>query len=175
MGRPQAPKGAAWEAAPWPTGGRCTTDDGAHFDTEVGDRRRDDLVPQVTWGTSPEDVMPITGLRARSRPSIADDGQARARCERSLGLHGPDARQPMTEIAGRRRCSSAPAPTAASRICAPPRQSLQGRKVAAGVRALVVPGSGLVKEQAEAGGPGPRSSSTPAPNGASPAARCAWR
>ena len=59
MGRPHAPKGAAWEAALayWKT---LFTDEGAHFD-KVITLRGEDIAPVVTWGTSPEDVLPITG------------------------------------------------------------------------------------------------------------------
>ncbi|MDE3080963.1 MAG: 3-isopropylmalate dehydratase large subunit, partial [Paracoccaceae bacterium] len=59
MGRPHAPKGAAWEAALayWKT---LFTDEGAHFD-KVVTLRGEDIAPVVTWGTSPEDVLPITG------------------------------------------------------------------------------------------------------------------
>ena len=60
MGRPHAPKGAQWEAALayWKT---LFTDEGAHFD-KVVTLRGEDIAPVVTWGTSPEDVLPITGV-----------------------------------------------------------------------------------------------------------------
>ena len=60
MGRPHAPKGAHWEAAVayWKT---LFTDEGAHFD-KVVTLKGEDIAPVVTWGTSPEDVLPITGV-----------------------------------------------------------------------------------------------------------------
>ena len=144
MGRPMSPKAGAWEQAVafWKT---LPSDDGAHYDKEV---RLDvsEIVPQVTWGTSPEDVAPITG----NIPMPADftvDGKPEA-AQASLDYMGLTAGMAITDIPidvvfigsctnGRIEDMRAAAEVAT------------GRKVAAGVRALVVPGSGLVKEQAE--------------------------
>ena len=143
-GRPQAPKGAAWEIAAnyWRS---LKTDEGAHFDREI---RLDAaaLVPQVTWGTSPEDVVPITGC-VPDPAAQPDEGRARA-MRRSLEYMGLTPGTPMTAIPVERvfigSCTNGRIEDlrAASVIA-------KGRKVAAGVNALVVPGSGLVKEMAE--------------------------
>jgi len=146
-GRAQAPKGAAWEMALtyWKT---LKTDADAHFDAEVVIDGAQ-LVPQVTWGTSPEDVIPITG-RVPDPAAIADEGK-RLAVERSLAYMGLTAGMAATDIAidvvfigsctnGRIEDLRAAA------------EVLGGRKVAAGIQVLVVPGSGLVKEQAEAEG-----------------------
>ena len=76
-GRPYAPKGGAWEQAVayWKT---LPTDAGAAVRQRGRARRRDDIVPQVTWGTSPQDVLPITG-NVPDPADVADAGQARAR------------------------------------------------------------------------------------------------
>ncbi len=104
------------------------------------------VVPQVTWGTSPEDVLPITGKVPDPR-SIADE-QRRAAMERALAYMGLTPGTPLKEIAVQRvfigSCTNGRIEDlrAAARIA-------KGRKVAAGVSAMVVPGSGLVKHQAE--------------------------
>ncbi|MBF0306301.1 MAG: 3-isopropylmalate dehydratase large subunit [Alphaproteobacteria bacterium] len=146
-GRPQAPKGATWEAAVsyWKT---LKTDEGAHFDAEVVIDAAS-LVPMVTWGTSPEDVLPITA----SVPSPADfaDENKRSAVERSLDYMGLTPGTPLREVKIDRvfigSCTNGRIEDlrAAAALA-------KGRKVAAGVGAMVVPGSGLVKEQAEAEG-----------------------
>ena len=146
-GRPQAPKGAAYEAAVtyWKS---LHSDDGAVFDTEIA-LDATQLVPQVTWGTSPEDVIPITGT-VPDPATIADEGKRRA-VQRALDYMGLQAGMKATDIKvdvvfigsctnGRIEDFRAAAAV------------LKGRKVAAGVQALIVPGSGLVKEQAESEG-----------------------
>ncbi len=146
-GKPKAPKGAAFEAAVnyWKT---LVTDEGAHFDSEITIDAAA-LVPQITWGTSPEDVIPITGT-VPDPADIADEGKRKA-VERSLAYMGLTAGQKATDIAidvvfigsctnGRIEDFRAAA------------EVIKGRKVATGVQVLVVPGSGLVKEQAEAEG-----------------------
>ncbi len=87
MGRPHAPKGAAWEAALawWKT---LYTDEGAHFD-KVVTLRGEDIAPVVTWGTSPEDVLPITGVVPDPESFIGRQGRGG---EAQPGLHGADAR-----------------------------------------------------------------------------------
>ncbi|TYB90105.1 3-isopropylmalate dehydratase large subunit [Oceaniovalibus sp. ACAM 378] len=142
-GRPHAPKGAQWEAALnwWKT---LFTDDDAKWD-KVVTIRGEDIAPVVTWGTSPEDVLPITGVV----PS-ADDfkgGKVDA-AKRSLEYMGLTAGTPLCEI---------PIDTVFIGSCTNGRIEdlraaaaiLKGKKVADGVRAMVVPGSGLVRAQAE--------------------------
>jgi 3-isopropylmalate/(R)-2-methylmalate dehydratase large subunit len=143
-GRPYAPKGAAFEQAVayWKT---LPSDEGAHYDKEIIlDATK--LVPFVTWGTSPEDAAPITA----SVPNPADvaDAGKRAAIERSLAYMGLTAGTPLSEITVDRvfigSCTNGRIEDlrAAAEVA-------KGRKVAAGVSAMVVPGSGLVKEQAE--------------------------
>ena len=144
MGRPMAPKGAAWEAAVhyWKT---LHTDEGAHFDHEIV-INASDLVPQITWGTSPEDVIPITGT-VPDPASIADEGKRQA-VERSLDYMGLKAGQKATDIAvdvvfiG--SCTNGRIEDLREAAAV-----LKGRKVSSAVQTLIVPGSGLVKEQAE--------------------------
>ena len=166
-GRPKSPKGKAWEMAIdyWRT---LRSDEGAHFDRVV---RLDaaTLPPIVSWGTSPEQVTTVLG-RVPVPAEIADEGKRKAaeRALEYLGLHGGEK---ITDIAVSRvfigSCTNGRIEDlrAAAKIAA-------GKHVHAGVAAMVVPGSGLVKEQAEAEG-STRCSWRPASNGASPAARCA--
>ena len=147
QGRPMAPKGAAWEQAVayWRT---LPSDPGAHYDKIV---RLDaaTIVPQVTWGTSPEDVLPITG--AVPDPELENDQNRRASMRRALDYMGLEAGQKLAEIPVQRvfigSCTNGRIEDlrAAAAIA-------RGRKVADGVSAMVVPGSGLVKEQAESEG-----------------------
>ncbi|WP_374447627.1 3-isopropylmalate dehydratase large subunit [Stella sp.] len=146
-GRPMAPKGAAWEQAVayWRT---LPTDPGAVYDKEV---RIDAaaIAPQVTWGTSPEDVLPITA-RVPNPAEIADEAK-RAAMERALAYMGLTPGMPLTEVPVQKvfigSCTNGRIEDlrAAAAVA-------KGRRVAAGVHALIVPGSGLVKEQAEAEG-----------------------
>ncbi len=146
-GRPRAPKGAAWEAAVSYWRG-LRSDEGAAFDTAVHIDAAQ-IPPMVTWGTSPEDVLPITG-RVPDPASASDHGK-RAAMERSLAYMGLEPGTPLERIRvdavfiGSCTNSRIEDLRAATTI-------FNGRKVAAGVRALVVPGSGLIKEQAEAEG-----------------------
>ncbi len=146
-GRPMAPKGALWETAVayWKT---LPSDDGARYDREVT-LNAADIAPTVTWGTSPQDVVPITGA-VPDPDSLGDEARAKA-ARRSLDYMGLEAGTRMTDIAvdkvfigsctnGRIEDLRAVAALA------------EGRKVADGVYAMIVPGSGLVKEQAEAEG-----------------------
>jgi 3-isopropylmalate/(R)-2-methylmalate dehydratase large subunit len=143
-GRSYAPKGAAWEAALayWKT---LPSDPGAKYDKEVT-LKAADIVPQVTWGTSPEDVLPITG--SVPNPAEVADEAKRAAMTRSLEYMGL---KPGTRLADVKvdkvfigSCTNARIEDlrAAAAIA-------KGRKVASSVQALVVPGSGLVKHQAE--------------------------
>jgi len=146
-GRPMAPKGADWDKAVayWKT---LTTDEGAHFDAEVVIDAAE-IVPQVTWGTSPEDVVPITG--AVPDPKDAPDEAKAKAMRRSLEYMGLVAGQKIEDIKIDRvfigSCTNGRIEDlrAAAAVA-------KGRTVAATVKAMVVPGSGLVKKQAEAEG-----------------------
>ena len=146
-GRPMAPQGAQWDAAVayWRT---LKSDDGAVYDREV---RIDaaDIAPQVTWGTSPEDVVPITG--AVPDPQEAPTEAKRAAMRRSLDYMGLTPGTRMTDVAidnvfiGSCTNSRIEDLRAAADI-------LRGRRVAAHVDAMVSPGSSIIKQQAEAEG-----------------------
>ncbi len=146
-GRPHAPKGEAWERAVawWRS---LPSDPGAHFDKEVS-LRAEDITPQVTWGTSPEDVLPITGVVPN--PADATDETRRAQLTRMVEYMGLIPGQKLTDLKvdvvfiGSCTNSRIEDIRAAAAIA-------KGRHVAPHVRALVVPGSGLVKKQAEAEG-----------------------
>jgi 3-isopropylmalate/(R)-2-methylmalate dehydratase large subunit len=143
-GRPYVPKGAAWEQAVrvWRT---LPSDPGARYDREVV-LEAASIVPQVTWGTSPQDVLPITGRV----PNPADEADAnkRAAMARSLEYMGLTPGTKLAEVPVQRvfigSCTNGRIEDlrAAAAVA-------KGRKVAAGVNAMVVPGSGLVKHQAE--------------------------
>jgi 3-isopropylmalate/(R)-2-methylmalate dehydratase large subunit len=142
-GRPHAPKGAQWEAALawWKT---LHTDAGAHFD-KVVTLRGEDIAPLVTWGTSPEDVLPITGVVPA--PEDFTGGKVDA-VRRSLDYMGLKPGQKLAEIAidtvfiGSCTNGRIEDLRAAAAI-------LKGKKIKDGMRAMVVPGSGLVRAQAE--------------------------
>ena len=143
MGRPHAPKGAAWEAALtwWKT---LYSDDDAHWD-KVITIRGEDIAPVVTWGTSPEDVLPITG----NVPAAEDfEGGKVAAAQRSLDYMGLTPGMALTDIKidavfiGSCTNGRIEDLRAAAGI-------LKGQKLATGVRGMVVPGSGLVRLQAE--------------------------
>ena len=143
-GRPFAPKGGSFEAALsyWRT---LPADPGAVYDRQVA-LAAADIAPQVTWGTSPQDVVPITGA-VPNPADLADPGQ-RAAALRSLAYMGL---QPGTRLQDLRIDTVFIGSCTNGRI-EDLRQAAalaKGRKVAAHVRALVVPGSGLVKHQAE--------------------------
>jgi 3-isopropylmalate/(R)-2-methylmalate dehydratase large subunit len=143
-GRPKSPKGGAWELAVkyWKT---LKTDSKAKFDEEVV-IDASDIHPQVTWGTSPEDVTTINGQVPN--PADIEDENRRSKMERSLEYMGLEAGMPMKDIKintafiGSCTNSRIEDIRAAAAVA-------KGRKVATGVQALVVPGSGLVKELAE--------------------------
>ncbi len=143
-GRPRAPKGAAFEAAVryWRT---LKSDDDAKFDTEIV-LQAADIPPMVTWGTSPEQALPITATVPDPK-SIADAAH-RASVERALSYMGLEAGVALKDVKIDRvfigSCTNGRIEDlrAAAAIA-------KGKKVAAHVGAMVVPGSGLVKEQAE--------------------------
>ena len=147
-GRPLAPQGADWDAAVayWRT---LRTDDGAVFDASVVIDAAD-IEPTVTWGTSPEDVVPIGGS-VPAPDSFADPSKQKA-AQASLDYMGLTPGTPMREVEVQNvfigSCTN-------SRIedLRAAADVLRGRRKADGVKwAIVVPGSGLVKEQAEAEG-----------------------
>lgn len=146
-GKPMAPKAGAWEQAVeyWKT---LPSDEGAAYDKEIT-MDVTEFAPYVTWGTSPENVVPITGKVPD--PKDTDDINRSEAIQRALDYMGLMPGTKMTDIEidtvfvgsctnGRIEDLRAVAKVA------------QGRKVKDGVRTLIVPGSGLVKEQAEAEG-----------------------
>jgi 3-isopropylmalate/(R)-2-methylmalate dehydratase large subunit len=146
-GRPMAPKGAAFERAVsyWRT---LPTDDGARFDREVT-LDASAVEPQVTWGTSPQDVLPISG-RVPDPGEERDEAKRRA-MERALAYMGLRPGTPLAEISVDAvfigSCTNARIEDLRRAA-----EVAKGRKVAKSVRAMVVPGSGLVKRQAESEG-----------------------
>jgi 3-isopropylmalate/(R)-2-methylmalate dehydratase large subunit len=145
--RPKAPKGAAWDQAMryWET---LRSDDGAVFDAEVKlDGAK--LPPIVSWGTSPEQVVSVTGRVPV--PSEITNENKRAAAERSLEYMGLRGGEKITDIKLDRvfigSCTNARIEDL--RVVA---KIVNGHKVDARVNAMIVPGSGLVKQQAEAEG-----------------------
>ena len=142
-GRPHAPKGAQWEAALswWNT---LFSDEDAHWD-KVITLKGEDIAPVVTWGTSPEDVLPITGVVPA--PEDFKGGKIEA-AKRSLDYMGLTPGQKLSEIEidtvfiGSCTNGRIEDLRAAASV-------LKGKKVKDGLRAMVVPGSGLVRAQAE--------------------------
>ncbi len=143
-GRPMAPKAGQWEAAEthWRS---LPSDPGAAYDTEIT-LAAAEIEPQVTWGTSPEDVLPISG--AVPGPAEAPSPEKAQAIRRSLQYMGLTAGMRLADITvdkvfigsctnGRIEDLRAVAKVA------------EGRKVSDGVHAMIVPGSGLVKHQAE--------------------------
>ena len=144
-GRPLAPKAGEWEQAVeyWKT---LPSDEGAKYDTEVV-LNAADIIPQVTWGTSPEDVLPVTGVIPN--PEEIEDEAYRAGVARSLEYMGLTPGIKLTDV---------PVDKVFIGSCTNGRiedlravaEIAKGRKVADSIKAaMVVPGSGLVKEQAE--------------------------
>ena len=152
LGRPASPKGAAWDMAVrhWKT---LFSDADAVFDREVV-LNGPDIAPTVTWGTSPEDVLPITGHVPD--PSTFATPDKRAAVERALDYMGLTAGQPITEARIDRvfigSCTNSRIEDLRAAAQVAQNAFLHGRLVADHVSAMVVPGSGLVKEQAEAEG-----------------------
>ncbi|OHT19717.1 3-isopropylmalate dehydratase large subunit [Edaphosphingomonas haloaromaticamans] len=147
-GRPMAPAGQDWDAAVawWRT---LATDPGARYDKVVV-LDAADIAPSLTWGTSPEDVVPITGV-VPDPESFADPSKQEA-ARKSLAYMGLTPGTRMQDVAvenifiGSCTNSRIEDLRAAAAVA-------RGRRVASNVRqALIVPGSGLVKRQAEAEG-----------------------
>ncbi|MEZ6013320.1 MAG: 3-isopropylmalate dehydratase large subunit [Hyphomonas sp.] len=143
-GRPSAPKGGTWEAAEsfWKT---LYTDADAVFD-HVIEIRGEDVEPTVTWGTSPEQGIPVSGIIPK--PEDFSDPVKAAACERALAYMGLEGGRPIAGTPVQRvfigSCTN-------SRIedLRAAAEVAKGNQVAEGVRAMVVPGSGLVRAQAE--------------------------
>jgi 3-isopropylmalate/(R)-2-methylmalate dehydratase large subunit len=122
-----------------------TTDEGAHYD-KVVTLRGEDIAPVVTWGTSPEDVLPITGA-VPDPADFADPGK-QAAAKRSLAYMGLTPGTPLSEIA---------VDTVFIGSCTNGRiedlravaKIVEGKKIKEGLRGMIVPGSGLVRAQAE--------------------------
>jgi len=144
MGRPKAPKGAAFEQAVvyWKT---LISDEGAVYDREVF-IRAEDIAPQVTWGTSPENVLPITGVVPD--PADVTDPERKAAMQRALDYMGLEPGRRLTDIPVERVFIGSCTNGRIEDIRAVA-EVARGRKVHADVAAWVVPGSGLVKLQAE--------------------------
>lgn len=147
-GRTHAPKGAQWEQAVayWKT---LHSDDDAVFDTVI-EMKAEEIEPQVTWGTSPEQVLAVGGKVPN--PANEADPVKRASVERALQYMGLKADMPLTDIIidkvfiGSCTNSRIEDLRAAAVVA-------KGKKIAPNVKlALVVPGSGIVKRQAESEG-----------------------
>ena len=148
QGRTHAPKGPHWEQAVayWKT---LHSDDDAVFDTVI-EMKAEEIEPQVTWGTSPEQVLAVGGKVPN--PANEADPVKRASVERALQYMGLKADMPLTDITidkvfiGSCTNSRIEDLRAAAVVA-------KGKKIASNVKlALVVPGSGIVKRQAEAEG-----------------------
>ena len=145
--RPMAPKGEMWERAVdyWRS---LPSDEGASYDTEIV-LPASEIAPTVTWGTSPEDALPITA--SVPDPDKEKDEIKRAKLQRAVDYMGLAPGQKLTDVKidtvfiGSCTNSRIEDLRAAAAVAS-------GRQVAEGIRAMVVPGSGLVKEQAEAEG-----------------------
>ena len=145
--KPMSPKGDVWDKAVayWRS---LPSDEGASYDTEIV-LPAAEIAPTVTWGTSPEDALPITG--SVPDPDKETDEAKRAKLQRAIDYMGLTAGQKLTDVKidtvfiG--SCTNSRIEDLRSAACV-----AEGHKVADGIRAMVVPGSGLVKEQAEAEG-----------------------
>jgi 3-isopropylmalate/(R)-2-methylmalate dehydratase large subunit len=142
--KPRAPKGEAWEkaVAHWRT---LPSDEGAQYD-KIVKLNAAEIAPNITWGTSPEDVVPITGVVPD--PAAANDEVKKKSMLRALDYMGLAPGTKLADVAidkvfiGSCTNSRIEDLRAAAQIA-------KGRHVAKNVQALVVPGSGLVKKQAE--------------------------
>ena len=142
--KPMSPKGNEWDLALewWKS---LPSDEGAFYDKRITiDATK--IKPTVTWGTSPEDVVSIDGFIPD--PNKIKDDDARVKVERSLEYMGLKGGQKISEVEintvfiGSCTNSRIEDLRSAARI-------IEGKKVKQGIRAMVVPGSGLVKAQAE--------------------------
>ena len=149
QGPPDGAEGRGLGRRRWPGGARCRPTPARDFDTRV-DLDATDIAPSVTWGTSPEDVVPITGV-VPDPTSFADPPSARPR-RKSLDYMGLTPGTRMQDVADRarlhRQLHQQPDRGSARRR----RGRARAARSRPACRALVVPGSGLVKRQAEAEG-----------------------
>ncbi len=142
--KPMSPKKNNWELAKryWEN---LKSDPGAKFDREV-EIKANDISPMVTWGTSPQDVVPVTGLVPD--PEKENNEDKRTSMNRSLSYMGLKPNTKITDIKIDRifigSCTN-------GRIgdLREAAKIIKGKKIAPHINAMVVPGSGLVKEQAE--------------------------
>ena len=143
-GRPKAPKAGQWEQAIayWRT---MRSDPGANYDTEVA-LNAGEIAPHVTWGTSPQDVLPITGVVPD--PAVIEDPIARASVERALDYMDLTPGTRLQDVSIDRvfigSCTNGRIEDLRAVATL-----VEGRKVADHVDAWIVPGSGLIKHQAE--------------------------
>ncbi|GAA4489448.1 3-isopropylmalate dehydratase large subunit [Gluconacetobacter tumulicola] len=143
-GRPFAPQGEAFEQAVayWKT---LVGDEDAQYD-KIVELRAEDIPPVLTWGTSPETVIPVSGTVPD--PAAETDGAKRAQLQRMLDYMGLEAGQKIAgvpvDVVFIGSCTNSRIEDLRSAAAI-----VAGRHVAAGVRAMVVPGSGIVKAQAE--------------------------
>ena len=146
-GRAHAPEGADWDAAVarWR---ELSTDDDAVFDAEVVIQGAE-IAPFVTWGTNPAQSAAVTD--AVPDPESLETASARESAERALAYQGLQAGTPITDIAVDRvfigSCTNGRIEDLRAAA-----EAIKGGRVAEGVNAMIVPGSGLVKQQAEAEG-----------------------
>ncbi len=146
-GRPMVPAGSDWDQAVayWKT---LPSDDGARYDKEASIDARE-IAPQITWGTSPEDVIPVTGRTPD--PAAAPDQKRRESIAQALDYMALEPDAPIEGVVVDRvfigSCTNGRIEDlrAAAAVA-------KGRKVPQSVGAMVVPGSGLVKRQAEVEG-----------------------
>ena len=143
-GRPFAPQGEAFAQAVayWKT---LAADEGAHYD-KIVELRAEDIPPVLTWGTSPETVSPVSGTVPD--PAAESDEAKRAQLQRMLDYMGLEAGQKIAgvpvDVVFIGSCTNSRIEDLRSAA-----SIVAGRHVAPGVRAMVVPGSGIVKAQAE--------------------------
>ena len=142
-GRPNSPKGEKWDKAVkfWKT---LFSDPDAYFDKEIF-LKAEDIAPVVTWGTSPEDVLPITDFVPSPDNFQGSKGEAAKRSLEYMGLRpGQKLQDIEVDAVFIGSCTN-------GRIedLREVEKIVKGKKVKSGIRAMVVPGSGLVKKQAE--------------------------
>ncbi|AJR97815.1 AHL_G0020150.mRNA.1.CDS.1 [Saccharomyces cerevisiae] len=147
-GRPLAPKGTEWEKAVayWKT---LKTDEGAKFDHKINIEAVD-VIPTITWGTSPQDALPITG--SVPDPKNVTEPIKKSGMERALAYMGLEPNTPLKSIKVDKvfigSCTNGRIEDLRSAAAV-----VRGQKLASNIKlAMVVPGSGLVKKQAEAEG-----------------------
>mmetsp|Transcript_4999 Transcript_4999/g.11113 ORF Transcript_4999/g.11113 Transcript_4999/m.11113 type:complete len:790 (-) Transcript_4999:1214-3583(-) len=143
-GRPMSPDDADWDNAVAYWKSLCSDEDAAY--DKVVEIKAEDIAPTVTWGTSPQDVAPINGFVPD--PEKAPDAARKAAMERSLNYIGLEGNQPLEGVKIDKAFIGSCTNGRIEDIRAVAAVAM-GRKVAEGIHAYVVPGSGLVKKQAE--------------------------